>query len=213
MVFTYSATPHSSLSPLIYVGKDKYENDELLKVASPTDLWFHADRYSSAHVYLHLPSSASTSLHSSVPECWLTECSQLVREGSREGSQHKDITVIYTTCSNLRKTADMDPGTVAFVNPNAIRRVHVRGRVRKVLDQLDASKKECTLKELQSILSPAISKATGKKTGSGSDKNSNERIAGGSDFYADVFGEDKECSNNRNVEGRSVAEIEESFFD
>jgi predicted ribosome quality control (RQC) complex YloA/Tae2 family protein len=42
------------------MGKDKYENEELLKYGFPVkflfkeDLWFHVKDYSSAHVYLRL---------------------------------------------------------------------------------------------------------------------------------------------------------------
>lgn len=39
---------------LIYIGKDKYENEDLIKYGWPEDVWFHADDYSSAHVYLRL---------------------------------------------------------------------------------------------------------------------------------------------------------------
>lgn len=40
---------------LIYMGKDKYENEDLIKYGLPTDLWFHVNDMSSAHVYLRLP--------------------------------------------------------------------------------------------------------------------------------------------------------------
>ena len=39
---------------LIYVGKDKVENEDLIKFGWPEDIWFHADDHSSAHVYLRL---------------------------------------------------------------------------------------------------------------------------------------------------------------
>lgn len=38
------------------MGRDKYENEELIKYGWPEDLWFHVDKMSSAHVYLRLPS-------------------------------------------------------------------------------------------------------------------------------------------------------------
>ena len=38
----------------IYMGKDKFENEELIKHGLPTDVWFHVDKLSSAHVYLRL---------------------------------------------------------------------------------------------------------------------------------------------------------------
>lgn len=39
---------------VIYVGKNKYENEDLIKYGWNEDVWFHADDYSSAHVYLRL---------------------------------------------------------------------------------------------------------------------------------------------------------------
>lgn len=39
----------------MYMGRDKYENEELLKYAWDCDIWFHVDDLSSAHVYLRLP--------------------------------------------------------------------------------------------------------------------------------------------------------------
>lgn len=36
------------------MGRDKYENEELIKYGFPEDVWFHVDNYSSAHVYLRL---------------------------------------------------------------------------------------------------------------------------------------------------------------
>jgi predicted ribosome quality control (RQC) complex YloA/Tae2 family protein len=40
---------------VIYMGADKYENEELLKWGFPEDVWFHVDDLSSAHVYLRPP--------------------------------------------------------------------------------------------------------------------------------------------------------------
>ena len=40
---------------LLYMGKDKYENDDLIKFAWPEDVWYHVDKESSAHVYIRLP--------------------------------------------------------------------------------------------------------------------------------------------------------------
>lgn len=33
----------------IYMGKDKYENEDLIKYGLPEDCWFHVDDLSSAH--------------------------------------------------------------------------------------------------------------------------------------------------------------------
>jgi len=39
---------------ILYMGKDKAENEELIKFAWPEDVWFHVDKESSAHVYIRL---------------------------------------------------------------------------------------------------------------------------------------------------------------
>lgn len=38
----------------IYMGKDKIENEDLIKYGFDEDVWFHVDNLSSAHVYLRL---------------------------------------------------------------------------------------------------------------------------------------------------------------
>lgn len=40
---------------MLYMGKDKVENEELIKFAWPEDIWYHVDKESSAHVYIRLP--------------------------------------------------------------------------------------------------------------------------------------------------------------
>jgi hypothetical protein len=49
-------TAHPSFHPpegyTLYMGKDKYENEDLIRFGLPEDVWFHVDSLSSAHVYL-----------------------------------------------------------------------------------------------------------------------------------------------------------------
>ena len=40
---------------IVYMGKDKFENEELIRYGWPEDIWFHVDNLSSAHVYIRLP--------------------------------------------------------------------------------------------------------------------------------------------------------------
>ena len=42
----------SSEGYTIYMGEDKYVNEDLIKYGLPEDIWFHVDDLSSAHVYL-----------------------------------------------------------------------------------------------------------------------------------------------------------------
>jgi predicted ribosome quality control (RQC) complex YloA/Tae2 family protein len=44
----------SSEGYVMYMGADKYENEDLIKYGLPEDMWFHVDDLSSAHVYLRL---------------------------------------------------------------------------------------------------------------------------------------------------------------
>jgi len=69
---------------IIYMGKDKYENEYLLKYYLPEDIWFHVDNYSSAHVYLRLHPHEHWD---NLPIQAVTECAQLVKENSIEGSK------------------------------------------------------------------------------------------------------------------------------
>eukprot|EP00775_Hariotina_reticulata_P000091 gene91-250_t len=64
---------------LIYMGRDKHENEELIKYGLPTDIWFHVDDMSSAHVYLRLPVCASLD---DIPADTLEDCAQLVKHNS-----------------------------------------------------------------------------------------------------------------------------------
>ena len=53
----YYESKHADLPKphLIYVGKDKFENEDLIRWSWPEqDIWFHVDDLSSAHVYLRL---------------------------------------------------------------------------------------------------------------------------------------------------------------
>ena len=36
------------------MGRDKFENEDLIRFGQPEDVWFHVDDHSSAHVYLRL---------------------------------------------------------------------------------------------------------------------------------------------------------------
>ena len=39
----------------VYMGRDKFENEDLIKYGLPLDVWFHVSDLSSAHVYLRVP--------------------------------------------------------------------------------------------------------------------------------------------------------------
>ena len=96
---------------IIYLGKDKYENEELIKWGFPNDIWFHVDKFSSAHVYLRLPPEITIK---TIPKEIMNECLQLVRDGSIEGRKQEKVSICYTPWYNLKKTASMEIGEVGF---------------------------------------------------------------------------------------------------
>ena len=71
------------LHPNHLQGKDKYENEDLIKYALPQDIWFHVSQLSSAHVYLRLPPGVAWD--SGIPPDTLEDCAQLVKANSIGG--------------------------------------------------------------------------------------------------------------------------------
>lgn len=123
----------------IYMGEDKHENEELLKWAFPEDVWFHVDKLSSAHVYLRLRPGETLD---SIPEAVLTDCVQLVKANSIQGSKSNNIDIVYTMFENLKKTAGMDVGQVGFHKAREVKKVHVEKRINEIVNRLNKTKVE-----------------------------------------------------------------------
>ena len=75
MVFYFRAKDGT----LLYMGKDKFENEALIANAWPEDYWFHVDNLSSAHVYARLAAPAAGA---ELPEDLVRDCCQLVKANS-----------------------------------------------------------------------------------------------------------------------------------
>jgi len=134
MVFYYTTGDF-----LIYMGRDKYENEELLKHAWPEDVWFHVDNYSSAHVYLRLKKGMTLE---NIPEEALVDCSQLVKANSIQASKLTNIIVVYTMFGNLKKTQGMDIGQVGFYSEKEVRRISVEKKLIEVVKRLEKTEVE-----------------------------------------------------------------------
>lgn len=81
MVFYYKSTCGKYT---LYMGRDKYENEDLIKYGWPEDVWFHVDDLSSAHVYLRMMGPDMTTLDD-IPPQLLLECASLVKANSIVG--------------------------------------------------------------------------------------------------------------------------------
>lgn len=121
----------------IYMGADKYENEELIKWGWPEDVWFHVDKLSSAHVYLRLNQGQTLD---DVPSVILDDCAQLVKANSIEGNKMNDIDVVYTMWSNLHKSKSMDVGQVGFRSDRAVRKMRVDKRINAIVNRLNKTK-------------------------------------------------------------------------
>ncbi|KAH7910484.1 cytoplasmic protein [Hygrophoropsis aurantiaca] len=128
-----AATPPA----VIYMGKDKVENEDLIKYAWPQDIWFHVDKLSSAHVYLRMPEGMTWD---AIPTALLTDCAQLVKANSIEGNKKDNLTIIYTPGDNLKKTGDMAVGQVSFHSDKRV--LHVPKRENPIVNRLNKTKVE-----------------------------------------------------------------------
>ncbi|KAF3944610.1 hypothetical protein CMV_028940 [Castanea mollissima] len=122
MVFYFKARPEAG-DYTIFMGLDKFENEELIKYGFPEDIWFHVDKMSSAHVYIRLHKGQTI-------------------DDISEGNKVNNIDVVYTPWSNLKKTASMDVGQVGFHNPKMVRTVRVEKRINEIVNRLNRTKVE-----------------------------------------------------------------------
>ena len=120
----------------IYMGNDKHENELLIEHGWPEDWWFHADKHSSAHVYLRLRAGQTID---QVPEQVIKDCAMLTKENSISGKKLKSIRIVYTPWSNLKKRAGMEVGQVGFHAESERRYVKV-GRDKPILNRLNKTK-------------------------------------------------------------------------
>ena len=145
---------------MIYMGKDKFENEDLIKHGWDEDVWFHIDKLSSAHVYLRLPSGMTWD---AIPEELLVDLAQLTKANSIEGNlldkrisaliltcpsicipgnKKDNVVVIYTPWSNLKKSPGMETGQVSFHKGNIVKRIHVEKRINEIINRLNKTREE-----------------------------------------------------------------------
>merc|ERR1712227_8497 len=121
--FTCQSRPDLAEKYIIYMGRDKFDNEALIQYGWPEDLWFHVDDLSSAHVYLRLPRGAS---FETVPMEVVEECASLVKANSIKGCKMNECKIVYTPWENLKKTSDMVVGQVGYHNSKRVKYITVK---------------------------------------------------------------------------------------
>ena len=127
----------------IYMGKDKYENEQLIKYGWDENVWFHVDGLSSAHIYLRLPKGHNArELLEELEGELIKDCAQLTKANSIEGHKRQTVDVVYTPWSNLKKTPEMEIGAVHFHNEKLVKRIQAEGRDKQILNRLEKTRQE-----------------------------------------------------------------------
>eukprot|EP01133_Synstelium_polycarpum_P004309 gene4309-5033_t len=121
------------------MGRDKYENEDLIKYGWPEDIWFHVDNLSSAHVYLRLKKGQTIV---DIPQNVLDECCQLVKENSIVGCKENSVNIVYTPWANLKKTDGMEAGQVMYHSENNIKFVRNVKKIPAVINRIEKSRVE-----------------------------------------------------------------------
>ncbi|OJD40836.1 coiled-coil domain-containing protein 25 [Diplodia corticola] len=130
MVYYFTSNVVSPAA-FIYVGKDKVENEELIKFGWEEDVC--------AHIYVRLREGETWD---NMAEELLKDCAQLTKANSIEGNKKNNITVIYTPWSNLKKDGSMAVGQVGFKDNKKVKRIHVVERENPIINRLNKTKVE-----------------------------------------------------------------------
>lgn len=126
---------------------------------------------SSAHVYLRLPKGMTWQ---SIPTTLLEDLGQLTKANSIEGNKKKNVTIIYTPWSNIKKTGDMDTGTVTFHNDRVVKRHLIRERENAIVNALNKTKKEIAVDH--EAVRQERERAIGREKKLNATKERNERL-------------------------------------
>ena len=139
MVLYFTPAGAEKTGHILYMGRDKVENEDLIKWGLPEDYWFHVDKMSSAHVYLRVKRGETWD---DITEEELEDCAQLVKANSILGNKENNVGIVYTPWSNLKKLPRMEVGQVGYHDQKLVRRCKVEKRKNEIVNRLNKTKKE-----------------------------------------------------------------------
>ena len=97
----------------IYIGKNNIQNDYLrTKVASPNDIWFHAQKIHGSHIILK--NSKNLPIED-IPETVLFECAKLAKENCKS-ELSLNVPIDYCYVKYVKKAPGAKPGMVIYSN-------------------------------------------------------------------------------------------------
>lgn len=206
---------------IIYMGKDKFENDPLIKNSHINDLWFHVDKLSSAHIYLKLSSEdrAIEFDDLKLEPMLLDALAQFTKANSIKGNKANNVTIIYTPVNNLHTDGSMDTGVVTFKNPRKVKRINVGKRINAIINKINKTKREVTIEQFldnrraddqAERASRKHKNAPKSKRGSERDASHERRSKTNKDAYDDFF--QTETSEVYSNQFRNENWVEEEFW-
>ena len=139
MVFYFTSQVDPTVT--LFMGKDKFENEYLIKYCQKHDIWFHVADLSSAHVYLRTKEPI-TSYDELTPE-QIMECAQLTKANSIEGCKKASVGINYTWATNLLKTNDMSVGSVSYKSNKQVKNINIE-KDKDIVRKLIKTKREET---------------------------------------------------------------------
>jgi len=98
---------------LIRIGRDRFENDQIIVESKETDVWFHLKDVPSCHVII------ACDIEHILTNTMIMHCARLVKENTNKQKNIPNIKVIYTEIKNVQRTKE--PGLVTLsCNPKTI---------------------------------------------------------------------------------------------
>ena len=89
------------------VGKNAYDNFDIIKAADPNDLWFHINELASCHVIANMPDDINFNKKQIM---YIIKQGAILCKQHSKYKSHKKISIVYTQIKNITPTDT--PGSV-----------------------------------------------------------------------------------------------------
>jgi hypothetical protein len=195
------------------MGKDKYENEEMLKYGYDENaIWFHVDNLSSAHAYLRLQPEWTLDV---IPSDVIVDCCQLVKYNSIEGNKKNNVKIVYTPWTNLKKEQGHDVGQVTFRSNKMLKFLTVEKKINEIVNRLNKTKREEQIDFLEEKNKRIQEEKRGRKLEIDQLKSQEEmelarqKELESSRRYQTIMDDNKKISNK---DPKAARNLEEDFF-